>query len=305
MKYIKLPFEIKSVGGETLDALKYIPENPVGIVQIIHGMSEHIHRYDGFASFLAEHGYIVVGHTHAGHGKNAHILGYFANEGGWDILLQDIDNIRKTISQDFPKLPYFIFGHSMGSMLLRNYLQAHSDGLKGAIICGTAKQPLSAVLIGKCIARLQKWFGRGKRASTLLSTLSFGTFNKNFHNPRTLYDWISRDENEVDKYIDDPYCGFPFTASGYYDLFTGIENIEKTQNNRDINKDLPIYIISGSSDPVGANGKAVQKLYSEYKNLGIKNVDITVYKEARHELLNELNKEEVYNDILNFLERTK
>lgn len=303
MNYQKLPLELNSVGGEILDAFKYIPENPIAIVQLIHGMAEHIHRYENFAEFLAEKGYIVVGHTHAGHGTNAKILGYIADEDGWNILLKDIDSIRNIISDEYCDLPYFMFGHSMGSMLLRNYLQDHSDGLSGAIICGTAKQPLAAIKLGKIIASFQKWIGNSKKPSSLLNLLSFGAYNNHIANPRTHFDWLSRDDKQVNKYIQDPYCGFPFTASAYYDLFTGLENIENTQNNKNINKSLPIYIISGSNDPVGDNGKAIQRLYNEYKNIGIQTVDIGVYKEARHEILNEINNDEVYNDILKFLER--
>lgn len=305
MKYIKIPFELQSHGGETLDAVKFIPENPIGIVQIIHGMAEHIHRYEDFAGFLAEHGYIVVGHTHAGHGKNAKLLGYFAGEGGWNILLEDIDSVRKSMSSEYPNLPYFIFGHSMGSFLLRNYIQEHSDGLAGVIVCGTAKQALSKVKFAKALISLILLFGNGKKPGLFMDKLNFGAFNKAIQNPRTKFDWLSRDEKNVDKYIADEYCGFAFTNMGYYDLLTGIENIETLQNNKNINKKLPVFIISGSADPVGDNGKAAQLLYNEYKRLGIEQVDISIYNDARHELLNEINKDEVYNDILNFLERIK
>lgn len=304
MKYIKVPFELHSAGGETLDAIKFIPEKPIAIVQLIHGMSEHIHRYEEFAGFLAEHGYVVVGHTHAGHGENAKLLGYFADNGGWNILLTDIDSIRKSISGEYPMLPYYIFGHSMGSLLLRNYLQEHSEGLAGVVICGTAKQPISKIKFAKLLTKLLLLLGYGKKPAKLLNAMNFGVYNKGISNPRTLFDWLSRDNKQVDKYIEDEFCGFMFTNLGYYDLFSGLENIETPKKNQNINKELPIYIISGGADPVGDNGKAVRRIYDEYKGLGIKNLDICVYKDARHEILNEINKEEVYKDVLSFLERT-
>ncbi len=281
---------------------KWIPENPKAIVQIIHGMAEHIERYDEFASFLANHGYAVVGANHPGHGETVEVKGYFAKEDGWQKVLDDIHHIRIDMQKEFPNIPYFMFGHSMGSFLLRSYLQEHCCGITGAVISGTGYQAPALVHIGSLIAHTQVLFGGDKKPSHLLNNMSFKAFNKTVANPKTDFDWLSRDEHEVDKYIADPYCGFPFTAGGFKDFFSGLKRIANEKGYKNTCKTTPLFFVSGTCDPVGNMGCGVKCVFGHYKKLGFQNASYKLYEGARHEILNEINRQEVFGDILQFLE---
>ena len=274
------------------------------IIQLVHGMEEHIGRYEEFAKILAEAGFLVVGHDHLGHGNtvdNEEDFGYFSKTNGWNKLAEDVNILQNRMSSQYPELPYFIFGHSMGSLVVRTYLTKYRDYLTGVILSGTSGQK-AGLLIGQFLAKFIM-IVRGERyRSKLLEYLVTGSFNKKFKPNRTKADWTTRDESEVDKYQKDPKCGINFTANGYFNLLKGTYYLSKQKN---IKKTLhvPILLISGDKDPVGGMGKGVIRVMRKLERAGLKQVDIRLFKDARHELLNETNRDEVYYVIFNWLNK--
>lgn len=299
-------FYFTSSTGNKVYAQKWINKDITeykGIIQLVHGMQEHIGRYDEFANLLSECGYIVVGHDHLGHGntvKKEDDFGYFADKDGWDRLVEDIHILQNQIQKQYPNLPYVIMGHSMGSLLVRTYVTKYKDNLSGMIISGTSGQKGGLLILGKMLTKLIMLF-KGKRyKSKVLEYLVTGSFNKKFKPNRTNADWTTRDEGVVDKYQKDPKCGKNFTAIAYYDLLNGTYYLSKQKN---INKTLkiPVLIFSGDKDPVGENAKGVIRVYNMLKKAGLDKVKIRLFKDGRHEMLNEINKEEVYYLILDWL----
>ena len=275
-----------------------------GIVQLVHGMQEHIERYDEFAKEIAKNGYIVVGHDHLGHGKtatNKEDFGYFTKENGWEHLAQDVHILQKEISRKYPKLPYIIFGHSMGSLVVRTYLTKYNDNLTGVILSGTSGQK-AGLITGQILTKVIMLVRGERYRSPLLEYLITGSFNKKFKPNRTKADWTTRDEEVVDKYQKDPLCGFNFTTNGYINLLKGSYYLSKQKN---INKTakVPILLISGDKDPVGGMGKGVIRVENMLKKAGLQDVTIRLFKDARHELTNEINKDEVYYVIFNWLNK--
>lgn len=281
------------------------PDRPaVGVVQIAHGVAEHIERYEGFMRFLAENGYVAVGSDHLGHGASItdeSELGWFAENDGWDLIVSDMHRVHDTVFAGDPGVPYFLFGHSMGSFAARTYLIKYPAELDGAIICGTGQQSASLVSTGKATASLICRLRGTKYRSKLLAGMAFGSYNKAFEPKRTNSDWLSRDEAVVDKYEADPLCGYIPTAGLFRDMMGGIEFISKEENLEKMRKDLPVLFISGEMDPVGDNGKGPERACAAFKKAGMKDVSIKLYPDCRHELLNELNKEEVMADVLAWL----
>ncbi len=273
-----------------------------GIVQLVHGMQEYIGRYDEFAQVLANNSYIVVGHDHLGHGDTAmkdEDFGYFAKKDGWNSLAKDVHILQNKIAKEYPNLPYFIFGHSMGSLVVRTYLTEYQDKLAGVILSGTSGQK-SGLLVGQILTKFIMFFRGDRYRSSLLEYLITGSFNKKFKPNRTKADWTTRDEEVVNKYQKDPKCGFNFTTNGYLNLLKGSYYLSKQKN---INKTLnvPILLISGDKDPVGGMGKGVIRVMNMLEKAGLNKVTIRLFKDARHELLNETNKGEVYYVIFNWL----
>lgn len=292
----------QSTAGDMLQKRVWgIEGEPKGIVQFAHGMAEHIDRYHDTAERLNEAGYIAVGHSYLGHGEGAKVKGYFADENGWDALIEDVHAIRQDMQKQYPSVPYFIFGHSMGSMLIRTYCLKHEQGLAGVILSGTGHFDKMTVTAGSLIANLQSAFGYAKKPSKLIDKISFSAFNNQFKNPRTPNDWLSRDEAQVDRYLADEYCGFVFTAGGYRDMFTGLKRLYPEHLDA-MEKDVPILMFSGALDPVGANGVGVTKVAEEIKAAGVKDFTLKLYPEGRHEMLNEINREEVWTDIIAWLD---
>ncbi len=278
---------------------------PRGIVQLAHGIAEHIERYDDFAFYLAQNGFVVVGNDHLGHGKSINDeseLGFFAEEGGWEMAVKDMRILHDMLAEEFPDVPYFLFGHSMGSFLSRTYIIHHRSGLDGVILSGTGQQPKALVAGGKLLGKMEMKKKGAKYKSEMLNNIAFGKYNDGFDTPRTISDWLSRDEEVVDKYIEDPLCGYIPSTSLFYDMMCGIDFITTQRNVKRMKKDLPVYFMSGDADPVGENGKGVLRAYKSFLAAGMKDVAVKLYHEGRHEMLNELNKEEVYKDILNWLE---
>lgn len=301
-------FEFKSQDDAKITGYKWIPknENLKGVVQISHGMAEHAARYDEFAVALGQAGYAVYANDHRGHGKTAGSLenaGYFADENGWKLVIGDLYAVTKIAKSAYPQLPLFLFAHSMGSLFARNYISIHHNDLKGVILSGTGGDPGLLGSIGRFIAQREAKKKGKKFRSELMNKLSFGNFNKAFMPARTDFDWLSRDAKEVDKYIADPYCGFVCTAGFYVDLLTGIKLINSSENINNIPKDLPVYFFSGDMDPVGGKTKGVMQVYNTFQKAGIKDLEIKFYKDARHEMLNEINRAEVFADVINWLDK--
>ncbi len=308
MKYKN--FKHKLDTGTEVQIYEFLPDdeqNIKGIIQIAHGMAEHSARYSDFASFLCKNGFAVYANDHRGHGKTADTnddLGFFDHSEGWNKVVDDLKAVSRYINEQYTDLPFLVFGHSMGSMLMRNYIMNPPVKLSGAIICGTAGHPGALGKMGLAITKFLMLFNNKKSKSKFIDSLSFGAYNNNFKPTRTKFDWLSRDNNEVDKYIEDPLCGFLFSLKAYNDLIGGLLYVNTQKNINKTNADLPICLISGDKDPVGNNGKGITELYNNYKKAGVKNIKMNLFKDARHEILNETNKEEVYNYILDWIKNT-
>ena len=294
-----------STGINTIHARMCSPDGqPRGIVQIAHGIAEHIGRYEGFMKFLADNGFIAVGNDHLGHGKSAATAeekGFFAEENGWDRVTEDMDILHDKMCEEYPGLPYIFFGHSMGSFLTRTYLIKYPDKPDLAIICGTGHQPAAAVMGGYTAAQAAVKMKGAHGSGEKLNAIAFGSYNKGYDDVRTDYDWLTRDPDIVDAYIADPDCGFIPTVSLFRDMMGGIRFITDPANAASMNKELPVLFIAGWADPVGENGKGVKRAYKFFLDAGMKHVRIKLYPNARHELLNELNKAEVMDDILSWI----
>ncbi|RLD82963.1 MAG: alpha/beta hydrolase [Bacteroidetes bacterium] len=302
-------YKIKTTDNQEIHIYEWIPEdvhNIIAVIQIAHGMAEHAARYEEFASFLTKHGYAVFANDHKGHGKTAGTLenlGYFADENGFQQVVDDMRSLTDKINERFPDKEVFLFGHSMGSFLSRYYAIENSSKIKGLILSGTAGHPGMLGKVGKMLSSIIISFNNRKSQTPLMTKLSFGAFNNAFKPNRTEYDWLSRDNKEVDKYVNDLFCGTIFTAGFYNDLLGGLLFVNDQKEINKTSKDLPVYLIAGDNDPVSENGKGVTEVYEKYKKAGLKDVQIKLYPSARHEILNENNKAEVYYDILNWLEK--
>lgn len=278
-------------------------KEPIGVLQIVHGMAEYIDRYDNFAKYMTEHGFNVIGHDHLGHGHSVsdeHDYGFFAEENGDKIIIEDMHSVTQYAREKWEELPNFILGHSMGSFCLRQYLTKYSNDVFGAIIMGTGWIPSAAALLGKTIATNTCKSKGSHTVNPLLIKLTLEPYNKPFAPTRTNCDWLSRDEKQVDLYVNDKLCGFDFTAGAYKDFFTILEKIAKNRQLIGMRKSLPILITSGSVDPVGGK-KACEKLNAQYKRCGIDDVTLKLWENDRHEILNELDKSDVYRYIYNWL----
>lgn len=296
----------RAVDGTDIFYRQWLPEKPKSIkavVQIAHGMAEHSLRYERFADTLTRN-HAVYANDHRGHGQTAGSLenvGYFADENGWYKVVDDMHTLTRIIHKNHPGTPVFLLGHSMGSLLARNYIFLYGHDISGVILSGTGGDPGLLGKIGYWIAEREAKTKGKKYRSPVLKKLSFGKFNKPFKPNRTEFDWLSRDDAEVDTYIADPYCGGDFTAGFYEDLLFGINIINDPRNIRQVPKDLPIYLFSGDKDPVGNNTKGVRQVFKSYQKAGIKDVTMKLYEESRHEMLNETNREEVFADVIAWL----
>jgi len=275
-------------------------KSPKAVVQIIHGMAEYVARYDDFAKFLNSKGYIVIGDDHRGHGQTEgeSNLG-ITDKNCFDSTIKDIEMLSNKALSDF-KLPLFVLGHSYGSFLTQKYIQLYSEKIEGVVLSGSAWMGSGLVKFGKLIANLQGALIDHKKPAKLISKLSFGAFSNPFKDSDLPNRWLSRDQEVVKKYNDDVYCGYVMSIGFQVSFMNAVTKLYTEEGLNSIRKDLPIMIMSGSLDPVGGNGKLVTKLYNIYHNLGIEDLNIKLYEEARHEILNEINKQEVYEDVLNF-----
>ena len=301
-------FTFKSEEGTEIYVYNWSPEagsEVRGVVQIAHGMAETAARYERFAEFMTKNGYIVYINDHRGHGKTAgsvEKLGILAESDGFEWMVKDLHRLSGIIKKEHPGLPLFLYGHSMGSYVVQRYIMLYGGELAGALLSGSNGKQGAILTIGTLVAKGEiKKNGRNAK-SEKLNQMSFGGFNKAFRPNRTDFDWLSRDNAEVDKYVSDPYCGTVFTAGFFFDLLTGLKANENSKNIDMVPKKLPILIFSGAMDPCGKNGKGVTKLYNTYKKHGIEEVTLKLYPEARHEVLNETNRDEVMADVAAWLD---
>ena len=293
-------------GEHKIHAVRWLPEmpKPVCIVQVIHGMAEYIERYDELARFLAEKGILVVGDDHLGHGKTVRpgeAYGYFCKDDAATVLVRDEHRLKKITQEQYPGVPYVILGHSMGSFIARNYLLRYGTGIQGAIICGTGMQSKATLAGGRAVAAIQRVFCGDRHVSKLLDKMAFGAYNKRVETPQTAYDWLSRNPDNVKKYMDDPLCGFVFTVNGFRTLFKLIGNLHDKEALSEMPKSLPVFFIAGEADPVGNYGESVKKVYQSFRDLGMEKVQLKLYPEERHEIFNEEARQDIYMDVYRWL----
>jgi alpha-beta hydrolase superfamily lysophospholipase len=299
-------FTLKDPEGFEIFIYRWAPPpevQPKAVVQLAHGAAEHALRYERFARYLNQAGYLVYADDHRGHGKTAGTLDKagIAGEDGWNGMVRDLKMITECIQSDYPNLPLFFFGHSMGSFLGQRYIQLWGEELKGVVLSGTTGSlgDTSAMIAG-----MEQYIqAQGRNAPSELFGQMFAGFNAAFEPIKTGFEWLSRDETEVQKYVDDPWCGFPFSNGLVMDMFKGAADIWSDESESRIPKNLPVLMISGALDPVGANTAAVNLLAQRYQAQGIRNLTVKFYEGARHELLNETNRDEVQEYILGWLEK--
>ena len=296
---------LSSTGSNTIRARICKPAGDVhGVVQIAHGIAEHIERYDPFMAFLAENGFAAVGNDHLGHGKTCRDnvdKGIFAKTNGWNHVVDDMIRLHEIMQKEFPGVPSILFGHSMGSFLARTCLIRYPDAFDLAILSGTGHQG-KALIKGGCLTADTICALQGAGAyGDVLNKIAFGSYLKKIEDPRTPFDWLSRDPETVDRYIEDENCGFIAKNGLYRDMLHGIAFITDGKNIAQMNKKKPVYFMSGKEDPVGDYGAGVERAYRAFCKAGCEDVTMKLYPGGRHEMLNETNKDEVFHDILNWI----
>lgn len=298
----KEEFTFDSRDGKTkLHAVRWIPEGKVVcILQIVHGMSEYIERYEALAEFFCEKGILVTGDDHLGHGKSVYsgdTYGYFCEQDPATVVVRDVHRLKKMTQEDYPGIPYVILGHSMGSFILRNYLFRYGTGIEGAIVCGTGSQPAALVKFCKAFAALQGAVFGDKHVAKLIDKLAFGNYNSRIPDAKTKSDWLCTDEKVVDDYRKDELCGFTFTVNGFKTLFELLDRLNKTENLNKMPKKLPVHFIAGDMDPVGNYGEGVKMAYEDFRKVGMERISLKLYAGGRHEILNEKDKQQVYEEL--------
>ena len=299
---------LKMSDGEEIYTVVYMPEEDIkGHVHILHGMAEHIGRYEEFATFLTDSGYMVSGHDHRGHGhtgQKQEQFGFFDEKDGFERVTEDVREILQAIRINLEIPPPILFTHSMGTFIGRRYIQKYGHSISKIILSGT-RGPLSPVdKAGKWIAKGFAAFQGKKTENNVLNKLSFEKFNSAVSHPDTKFDWLSTDSIQVKKYIDDPYCGFIASNQFFVDLIDGLTKINDMNEMKKIPKDLPVLLMSGALDPVGKMGKDLWPVAEQYKRLGLKDVTVVIKEGRRHELLNEVDYKETYNMVLTWMEKT-
>jgi len=305
----KEELSFKSRDGETdIHAIRWIPEGePRAILQIVHGMQEYIDRYDEFARFLAENGILVAGNDHLGHGQSKPEngeYGYFCKYDAATVLVRDVHRLKKMTQEKYPGVPYIILGHSFGSFVTREYISRYGTGIDSVIIMGSGWTPGAAINVSKFLCKVQKLFLGDKHKAKMLNSIAFGSYLDKIDNPRTEFDWLSHNEESIDAYIANPADNFVFTVNGFATMAELLSRVENPKKMERIPKELPILLIAGKEDPVGNYGAGVEKLYNIYKDeLKINDVELKLYDGLRHEILNEIDRQKVYEDCLAFINK--
>ncbi len=309
-------FALIATDGAEIFIRRWVPESrlprvgmpeppPTAVLQIVHGLAEHSERYRRLATALTSVGYAVYASDLRGHGhtaKSKDDLGIFADHDGWAKCMDDLWQLNRRIAANHPKVPIILLGHSMGATMARQFMAEHGDAIAGVVLSACSGQPALLAEIGRFITRLERMrLGRRGR-SALVQSLSFDAFNKKFEPAMTKFDWLSRDPEEVEKYVTDPLCGFASRIQLWIDLLDAWIQISKSSTTALVRKDLPVYVISGTNDPVSAGTKALEPMLAGYRAAGLTNVSHKYYPEARHELLNETNRDEVTKDLEEWME---
>lgn len=289
---------IKTTDNLSFEAHIWRHSDPRATIHIVHGMAEHCLRYAPLAEFLHHQGYQVVTHNHRGHGERTP-QGHYADSDGWELVIADMAQVQKQLTGTEPVI---LFGHSMGSFIAQGFAIRHGQQLSGLILSGSNYQNPAIYHAGQTVAKALKIFQGGRTQSNVMDKVSFASFNNQFKPARTDFDWLSRDNNQVDKYINDDACGHTCSLQLWIDLFDGLIEISNKKNLAKIPADLPIYLFAGDQDPVGQKGKGVKALEKVLTQTGHKTVSCKLYADGRHEMLNEINAESVFQDILNWIQ---
>ncbi len=286
-------------GVHRIHAILWKPDGSVrGVVQLVHGICEYIDRYEPFAQFLVEHGFAVTGNDHLGHGKSVtdeSEYGYFTD---WNDLVADVRTLRVRTGEELKDAPYFILGHSMGSFVTRTYLIDYPGTVAGAMLSGTAYYSPAAATFGKWLTAL----GDPRQVNKLFYAISIGAYNKSFAPARTSADWICRDTRVVDAYLADPMCSFSTKGGMTHAMMAGLRRVCDPRELERMELSTPVYFFAGDADPVGSMGKGVRKVERLFRTAGCQDVACRLYPGGRHEMLNETNKDEVFADLLAWLE---
>jgi alpha-beta hydrolase superfamily lysophospholipase len=300
-------FTFSASDGKKLFVYRFLPGEGVvlkGVVHIAHGLAEHAARYGRVSEALTAAGYAVYANDHRGHGKTAADgeIGFIESPGGFARLVQDLIELIAQEKRDHAGLPLALFGHSMGSYLVQEFIIGHGTEVKAAVLSGSTGKPPPIATLGRLVSRVER-LRLGKQGhSSILRALSFDAFNKQFAPTRTRFDWLSRDPAEVDKYVADPLCGFDASTSLWVELLDALSNIARPGRQAQIPKDLPVYVFSGSEDPVSEKTRGLEQLLGAYRRAGLRDVTHRFYQGARHETLNETNRDEVTRDLVAWLD---
>ena len=293
-------------GISKIHAVRWLPDtdNIHGIIQIVHGMAEYADCYEEFAQYLTDRGYLVTGEDHLGHGKSVPeggVKGYFCEQDPATVVVRDVHRLKKITQELYPGVSYFLVGHSMGSYIIRNYICRYGTGIQGAVLLGTGTQSALQLKLFRVLVSLTGMLTGKKTPSRFLDKAVFGSYNKRIEDPRTPFDWFTKETDRVDRYIADDDCGFCFTPNGFATLCTLISRSCNRKNMNKIPKSLPVLVASGEEDPVGGYGKGVEKAYLNMKNTGMEDITLKLYPGDRHELLNETDRYIVMDDIENWI----
>ena len=296
---------LTAADGVNVFVYRWLPPGPCkGVVQIAHGLAEHAGRYARLAQALNRAGYAVYANDHRGHGQTCQSkdqLGVLAQRNGWRLAMDDLWALNRRIAAEQPDKPIFLLGHSMGATMAQQFIGEHGDSLAGVVLSAANGAPTAMAAVGRFILRVERLRLGPLGRSRLANSLTFAAFNRRFAPTRTDFDWLSRDEAEVDKYVADPLCGFPATVQLWIELLDAWTVASRAAHCNRIPKALPIYVIAGSREPVSNNTKQLQPMLATFRAAGIQNVQHRFYPEARHELFNETNRDEVTRDLIEWL----
>ncbi|HKD82867.1 MAG TPA: alpha/beta hydrolase [Candidatus Angelobacter sp.] len=298
-------FILNATDGTELFVYRWLPErSQIAVVQIAHGLAEHAGRYARLAESLTGAGYAVYANDHRGHGRTAKSqedLGVFGEQSGWQKCVDDLWQLNRHIAAEHPGLPIVLLGHSMGSTLAEQLMGEHGEGLAAVVLSGANGKPTSLATVGRGITRAERLRLGARGKSKLVQSLTFDAFNKKFAPTRTAFDWLSSDPAEVDRYVADPLCGFAATVQLWIDLLDGWDAVSSPKHRAHVPKTLPIYVIAGGRDPVSGNTRQLQAWLADYRAAGFTRLEHKFYAEARHELFNETNRDEVVADLLGWM----